>query len=193
MTAIKVLGKEQGSLQLPAGYGLVAAATRQRNGEQVEVVRYQVNEPAKAYAPHVTLVFGNDGRLLSYNRLTAPVGKLPSAASAREVAERVLVELDGNYARGLHYMRTDALTRQFVNAAGVTVEIPIRWVKFGHDNGSYNWVSVGPDDEVYEFERESNWDYFRNRRATEEWNYDQWVEARAGNAAQPPAPEALVR
>lgn len=193
MRAIKVLGKDQASLRVPADYALVAAAARSRNGERVEVQRYQAGEPAKPYGAHVTLVFGSDGRLLSYNRLTAPSGTLPSAATAREIAERVMVELDGWYARGLTYMRTDSLTREFVDASGATVTIPIRWVKFAHDNGSYNWVSVGPGGEVFEFERESNWDYGRNRRATEEWNYDQWVEARAGHAKQPAAPEALVR
>lgn len=193
MTAIQVLGVSQPLLQLPDGYLLVAKNLRTRNQETVRVERYQQNAPAVPNQAHVTLVFGDDDRLLSFNRLTTPqAAPLPEVAAAREVAARVLTALDPVYAEGLAYMRTDTLRREFLTAAGEVVTIPIRWVKFAHFRGSYNWVSVGPGGVVYEFERESLWDYSRSRRATEEWNYDQWVLARAGKAAQPAAPEALV-
>ncbi len=80
----------------------------------------------------------------------------------------------------------------FLNEDGDEISIPILWVKFAHANGSYNWVSVGADGRVVEMERESYWDYFRNRRATEEWNYDDWVLAYEGKGPQPAAPEALA-
>ncbi|WP_461226176.1 hypothetical protein [Lacticaseibacillus suihuaensis] len=193
MTAIQVLGISQPSLQLPQSYVLVATENRSRNMEKVRVERYQKQAPPVPYQAHVTLVYGNDGRLLSFNRFIAPASAaLPSVAEAEAIARRVFKELDPGYAEGLEYIRTDALHREFRDAAGATVTIPIRWVKFAHDNGSYNWVSVGAGGEVVEFERESMWDYWHNRRATEEWNYDQWVLARAGKAVQPPAPEALA-
>lgn len=89
-------------------------------------------------------------------------------------------------------MRIDHLKRQFINDQGKYVEIPISWVKFAHTNGSYNWVSVGPDNQIFEMERESYWNYWLSRRATEEWNYDSWVLAREGKGPQPAAPEALA-
>jgi len=45
---------------------------------------------------------------------------------------------------------------------------------------------------VIELERESGWDFFQSRRATEEWNYDDWVLARNGQGPQLAAPEALA-
>ena len=47
------------------------------------------------------------------------------------------------------------------------------------------WDEVDPD-------YAAGLDYMRNRRATEEWNYDNWVLAREGKGPQLKAPEALA-
>ncbi|WP_225047646.1 hypothetical protein [Lacticaseibacillus kribbianus] len=193
MTAIEVLGVRQPSLQLPDEFVLVATEHRSRNVEKVRVERYQAQAPPVPFRAHATLVYGNDDRLLSFNRFTVPLdAPLPDLAEAQAIARRVFTELDPDYAAGLEYIRTDKLRREVVDAKGAVVPIPIRWVKFTHENGSYNWVSVGAGGAVVEYERESMWDYRENWRATEEWNYDQWVLARAGKAVQPPAPEAVA-
>ena len=36
-----------------------------------------------------------------------------------------------------------------------------------HDNGSFNWVTIGGSGQIIEFEREVRWDYMMSRRQTE--------------------------
>ncbi|MDN5951228.1 MAG: hypothetical protein L0H66_03140, partial [Loigolactobacillus coryniformis] len=116
----------------------------------------------------------------------------PIKGDVVHIAEQTWQTVDPDYARGLHYMRTDTLPRFFIDDQGQRQSFKVQWVKFAHDNGSYNWVSVGPGGQVIELERESRWDYFQSRRATEEWNYDDWVLARNGQGPQLAAPEALA-
>ena len=52
-----------------------------------------------------------------------------------------------------------------------------------HDNGSFNWVTIGGDGQIIEFEREVRWDYMMSRRQTEMWYYDDWVLARMGKGS----------
>lgn len=190
---VKVLNDEKQDLTIPDGFVLVASDSQQRNGETVRVERYQAGTPVVMNGPHVTVVYGEDDRLISYNNFAVELaGKRPSNQEATAIAERVFDRLDPVYARRLSFMRVDHLSRYYNDADGRRVEIPILWVKFAHSNGSYNWVSVGADGFVVEVERESEWDYFRSRRSTEEWNYDDWVLARMGKGPQPPAPEALA-
>lgn len=109
-----------------------------------------------------------------------------------KVATEVWHHLDEKYARGLQFMRIDTLKRFFIDQDGTRQDFEVLWVKFAHSNGSYNWVTIGPGGQVVEVERESRWDYRRARRATEEWNYDDWVLAREGKGPQLKAPEALA-
>lgn len=188
-----VLGKPQSDLQIPDGFVNAAEDTRSRNGEAVSVVRYQKPGRVVMNNPHVTAIFGRDGRLISYNNFAVDSDDpLPAEEAAVHQAARLFAALDPHYARGLSFMRVDRYNRHFTDDHGVQVEIPVLWVKFAHRNGSYNWVSVGPGGQIIEMERESEWDYFRSRRATEEWNYDDWVLARAGKGPQLAAPEALA-
>jgi hypothetical protein len=172
---------------------LAADDTRTRNGEPVQVERYQQTPAINWFGPHITLVWGSDGRLVSFNDFSVTSQKpLPKPAEARQIAVNTFQTLDATYAAGLQYMRTDHLVRQFMNAKGTMVDIPVWWVKFAHVNGSYNWVSVGAGGQIVEVERESLWSYTGSRRATEEWNYDDWVLARMGQGPQPSAPAALA-
>ncbi|KRK48332.1 hypothetical protein [Secundilactobacillus kimchicus] len=191
--SIQVFGQFQAELTLPDQFKLIASDSRTRNHETVTVERYQMTEPVVMNGPHVTVVYGDDGRLISYNNFAErSTTEMPSKREAVAIAKRLFQKLDPQYARDLSYMRVDQLSRSFVDDANRQVAIPIMWVKFAHANGSYNWVSVGAGGQVIEMERESEWDYWQSRRATEEWNYDDWVLARMGLAPQPAAPEALA-
>lgn len=191
-TTLTVLGKMQPLLTIPEDFTRITSEPRSRNGEAVRVDRYQHQRPVQWYGSHLTLVWGEDGRLLSFNDFTGTSSApLPTQAAARQIAMQVWQALDPSYAAGLDYMRTDRLTRYY-EVDDQRIAIPVWWVKFAHRNGSYNWVSVGAGGQVVEMERESMWDYMRSRRATEEWNYDDWVLARAGQGPQPAAPAALA-
>lgn len=192
-TPLTVLGTPQSDLQIPDGFVRASEDTQTRNGETVSVARYQKSGRIVMNNPHVTVIFGRDGRLISYNNFAVDsIAPLPAKEDAIDQAVRIFATLDSPYARGLSFMRVDRYNRHFTNDHGNQVEIPVRWVKFAHRNGSYNWVSVGPGGQIIEMERESEWDYFRSRRATEEWNYDDWVLARAGKGPQLAAPEAFA-
>lgn len=192
MTTLQVRGVNQPRLDVPANFRLIVTERHHRNGELVTVQRYQPTAPAIPYCEHVSLVWGSDGRLLSFNRFVRPTGiGLPSPSEAQVIAEATMLGLDALYAHGLHFMRVLPQARGVI-IDGHQIEIPMRWVKFGHDNGSYNLVGVGAGGRVVECEREAFWDYARGRRATEEWNFDQWVLAREGRGIQPPAPESLA-
>lgn len=182
------------ALIIPDGFKLVTTETHRRNREQVRVDRFQMTPDFSPNNAHVTLVYGADERLISYNRffVAAEQLKLPIKGDVVHIAEQTWQTVDPDYARGLHYMRTDTLPRFFIDDQGQRQSFKVQWVKFAHDNGSYNWVSVGPGGQVIELERESRWDYFQSRRATEEWNYDDWVLARNGQGPQLAAPEALA-
>lgn len=190
---LTVKGVSQPNLHIPADYILAKIDARSRNGEDVRVERYQADDEFRPNQPHVTLVWGSDGRLLSFNDFSVTGdAPLPNFQTARRIAEDTMKTLDKKYFRGLFYMRIDRLTRFFDTVDGQRVMIPVLWVKFAHTNGSYNWVSVGTGGRVVEVERESRWDYSRARRATEEWNYDNWVLAFEGKGPQLEAPEALA-
>ncbi|MCF6160284.1 hypothetical protein [Furfurilactobacillus milii] len=180
-------------LTIPDGFKEVAHDTRSRNGEDVEVVRYQQSEKIVQNNPHVTVVYGDDGRLISYNNFSVDSpDALPDDSEAVDIALNVFDSLDSEYAEELSLMRIDEQERLFINDDGDEIATPILWVKFAHMNGSYNWVSVGPAGQVIEFERESLWDYGQSRRATEEWNDDDWVAAREHRGPQLSAPSALA-
>lgn len=194
LKALSINGITQPNLILPDEFKKVASDTRTRNDEPVLVERYQRDTDVQPNHEHAVLVWGEDHRLLSFNNfsLADDSGKLPSKRQATKIALATMTALDDQYASELSYMRTDLLTRAYLDDNDQLVTIPIQWVKFAHPNSSYNWVSVGAGGQVIEMERESYWDYFLSRRSTEEWNYDNWVLAYEGKGPQPAAPEALA-
>lgn len=194
MTQYLKINGEETDLTIPDGFKVVKESEEIRNGEQVTITRYQKDDKIEFNNAHVTTVSDEDGTLLSYNNFAYEDvdGKMPSEKTAIDIAKETFNEINPAYADGLQYMRVDHLTRDFHDDNGNEIEIPILWVKFAHSNGSYNWVSVGPNDTVIEMEIDSRWDYFGGRRATEEWNYDNWVMARLGLGPQLAAPEALA-
>ncbi|AVK99323.1 hypothetical protein SIN07_08295 [Pediococcus inopinatus] len=190
---VKVYGKTNQDLVMPDEFGLVSSDLRKRNGEQVRVERYQHGKNVVPNNAHVTLVFGEDERLISYNNFVGDLNApLPAKDALVQQAMAVWQNLDAQYAAGLDFMRIDNLKRFYFDEQGKLNEFAVLWVKFAHRNGSYNWVTFGPGGQIMEVERESHWDYMRSRRATEEWNYDNWVLAREGKGPQLAAPEALA-
>ncbi|KIS02870.1 hypothetical protein [Paucilactobacillus wasatchensis] len=190
---VLVKGKLDRDLIIPDNFELVSSAQRERNGEQVQVERYQHGKDVIPNNAHMTLVYGEDDRLISYNNFVGDINlELPGDDELVQTATAVWHNLDAKYARRLQFMRIDTLQRFFVDQHGDRNEFEVLWVKFAHNNGSYNWVTIGPGGQILEVERESRWDYMRARRATEEWNYEAWVLAREGKGPQLAAPEALA-
>ncbi|KRL55859.1 hypothetical protein [Furfurilactobacillus rossiae] len=178
-------------LTLPDDFVEVARDLRPRNHKTVTVIRYQRAGKIIPNNAHVTVIFGNDGRLLSYNNFSIDSdAPLPRGEEALQIAQQTFESIDPNFARHLRFMRIDKQTRTFTDG-GRTVQTPILWVKFSHRNGSYNWVSVGPGGQIVEVERDSRWNYLLSRRSTEEWNFDDWVLVREGKRRQLPAPQPL--
>ncbi|MFD1484059.1 hypothetical protein ACFQ5J_02310 [Lacticaseibacillus baoqingensis] len=181
-------------LMIPDGYQIVVEKLVPRNGKQVHLRRYQpASLPKEALnREHVTVIYGDNGYLYSYNALTQPLaGKLPSEDQAFAKAEQVWQEVDPAYREQLEELRSlTGQTRTYVNAQGQTVTIPLEWAKYANtvDEGSYEWVGLGPNGVVLEFERQSFWDFSANRQKTEMWNGDDWILARRGLGPQLPAP-----
>ncbi len=179
-------------LGIPADYQVVQTTSRTRNGEPVTVERLQTSAEITPNNAHMTVVRNEAGTVISFNDSTFKAGgKLPAAERARHQAIQLFQQLDPTYAANLTYMRTERQERHYFDH-GELISAPVYWIKFAHRNGSYNWVTIGPDNRVIEVERESYWDYFRNRRATEMWNYDDWVLAYEGEGPQMAAPNALA-
>lgn len=190
---VMVKGKLDCDLVIPVDFTLVSTVERERNSERVQVERYQHGANIIPNNAHVTLVYGEDDRLISYNNTVGDVKlELPTDDELVQTAADVWHNLDAEYARGLHFMRIDTLNRFFIDNHGNRNEYEVLWVKFAHNNGSYNWVTIGPGGQILEVERESRWDYMHSRRATQEWNYDAWVLAYEGKGPQLAAPEALA-
>lgn len=185
-------------LIIPAGYQIVVDQLVPRNGKQVHLRRYQpVDLPKEALnREHVTVIYGDDDYLYSYNALTQPLtGKMPSEEQAFAKAEQVWQEVDPVYRKQLEVLRSlTGQTRTYINAQGKTVTIPVEWAKYANAivEGSYEWVGFGPNGVVLEFERLSIWDYAGNRQKTEMWNGDDWILARRGLGPQLSAPLPLA-
>ncbi|WP_225418405.1 hypothetical protein [Lacticaseibacillus daqingensis] len=174
----------------PADFRLVTQTQERRNDQLVTIFRFQADGVYQYNGPRIIGVFYRE-RLLSLKNLThVPQAAHLSQTQARTQATQVMTTVDAAYARGLNFMRIESQRRDFITAAGQSVAFPVYWVKFGHQNGSYNWVTLGLDGTLVEMECESRWDYFGGRRATEMWDNDDWVLARNGAGPQLDPPNA---
>ncbi|MFL1673348.1 hypothetical protein [Paenibacillus dendritiformis] len=182
-------------LPIPDHVRLVSVNNELRDGIEVEIRRYQANESVRLGGPHLTTIASHDGSyLLSYTNLTNnhSSGMLPERDEAEELAMMVMRAVDQDYAEGLRLLRIENQHRRFIEDGGKVIEFPVLWVKMMHSNGSYNWVTLGRDGQVIEFERQVRWNYAANRRQTEMWFHDDWVLARKGKGPQLLAPAALA-
>lgn len=141
-------------LIIPDEFKLVSSTQRQRNREKVRVERYQQEKEVVSNNTHLTLVYGEDGRLISYNNFFEnPSLPLPSENNLVQLATDVWENLDADYARGLQFMRIDRLKRFYKTSKGKRIDFDVLWIKFAHNNGSYNWVTIGPGGQIMEVER----------------------------------------
>lgn len=142
---------------------------------------------------HITTITSQNGKcLLSYtNMMPVYLNKLPHKDDAEKLAMDVMEKVDPQYASGLTLLRIEKQTRQYKDE-GEIVTFPVLWVKMMHNNGSFNWVTIGGNGQIIEFEREVRWDYMMSRRQTEMWYYDDWVLARMGKGPQLIPPAALA-
>ncbi|MGH0429457.1 hypothetical protein ACQVPL_09275 [Bacillus hominis] len=180
-------------LPIPNYVNLVREHEELRDGVQVSIQRYQEEDALHYGGTHITTITSQNGKLLlSYtNMMPIYSNTLPHKDEAEKMAMDVMEKVDQRYASGLTFLRIEKQMRQYKNE-GEVVTFPVLWVKMMHHNGSFNWVTIGGDGQIIEFEREVRWDYMMSRRQTEMWYYDDWVLARMGKGPQLLRPAALA-
>ncbi len=177
---------------IPADYQLVEEKNEIRNNQEITIWRFQKDGKFQVNDPRIIAIFLKDTLVSVKNMTNVPSGKMSSSEYAREIAETIFSKSNRSYARGLSFIRIEQQRREFLDADGRTHQFPVLWIKFGHSNGSYNWVTLGANEQLIEMEIDSRWDYFRGRRKTEMWDNDDWVLARAGDGPQLASPNALA-
>lgn len=179
-------------ITIPSNYRLVEERTETRNGNKVTILRYQENGKFILNGSRIIAVFEGNTMISLKNLTIVPEGKFISPDRAREMAEGIFSQINLSYSRGLSFIRIDHQQRQFIDENGNVNQFPVQWIKFGHSNGSYNWVTFGANGSIIEIEMDSLWDYSRGRRKTEMWDNDDWVLAREGKGPQLQIPNALA-
>ena len=179
-------------IELPQNYRIVSQTNEKRNKQLVEVTRYQRAGDYTYNGPRVIEVVGADQLISFKNLTTVPKGQLLKAEQARVLAEQLFAKTNPVYAKDLSFIRIEQQERSFWDDHGELQTFPVQWIKFAHQNGSYNWVTLGAAGMVIELEIDSRWDYFRGRRKTEMWDNDDWVLAREGKGPQLASPNALA-
>ncbi|BCA86477.1 hypothetical protein EsVE80_20000 [Enterococcus saigonensis] len=181
----------KGMVTIPDSYQLVEEKNVYRNNKAVTVWRFQEDGIFSLNGPRIIIVFSNTTILSIKNLTTIPTGKLPSSQLAQEVAQKTFLKSDSSYARRLSFIRIERQQRQ-ITLENKTAQFPVLWIKYAHANGSYNWVTLGADNQIIEMEIDSRWDYSHGRRKTEMWDNDDWVLAREKNGPQLMPPNALA-
>lgn len=198
MTALTIAGKTYPDLQIPDDYKIVVNKLVPRNEEQVRLLRYQpANLPEEVLGrEHITVMYPEGGELYTYNALTQPLsGPMPTEQEAWDKAERIWQQVAPNYRGKLERLRIlDGQERSYTDTNGYTVTFPLMWAKYANteDMGSYEWIGLGPNGQLVEFERYNSWDYAAGRQKTEMWYGDDWVRARRGLGPQLEAPMPLA-
>ncbi|GAB0167705.1 hypothetical protein LSPCS325_11420 [Lysinibacillus sp. CTST325] len=177
---------------IPSHYRLVEQRKETRNRKKVTILRFQKNGEFILNGPRIIAVFEGETMISLKNLTATPEGKPLSPERAKEIAIEIFLKTNLSYAEQSSFIRIDNQERQFIDGDGKIKQFPVRWVKFGHSNGSYNWVTLGANRTIIEMEVDSLWDYNRGRRKTEMWDNDDWVLAREGKGPQLPIPNALA-
>ncbi|WP_461214806.1 hypothetical protein [Lacticaseibacillus sp. GG6-2] len=198
MPALSINDKTYPDLVIPEGYQVVYDRLVPRENKQVHLRRYQpASLPEEALnREHVTVLYDDNGFLYSYNALTQSLsGALPTEKQAFAIAEKLWQAIAPDYRTQLTQLRLLAgQQRHYVDDAGRTVTIPIVWAKYANvvHEGSYEWIGLGPQGRLVEFECDNYWDYDAGRQKTEMWYGDDWIRARRGLAPQLPSPWPLA-
>ncbi|WP_344074546.1 hypothetical protein [Nocardiopsis metallicus] len=181
-------------VEIPEGWAEADESTVLQDGEEVTVRRYQADGERVLGGSHLSVVLGEDDRLVGLTRLEAEAAgdpeDLPSHEQAREAAYTWLAQQDSEYLEGLTEQWVDRHDEVVVDADGQEAVIPGIKVKTRHDDGRYAWVIVGVGARIVAFERDVTWDSAAQRRSTQMWLHDAWVAAVEGTGDQPPAPAA---
>ncbi|KRM58582.1 hypothetical protein C5L31_001856 [Secundilactobacillus malefermentans] len=197
MTKLEINGRTYSELPIPDDYQLVYDQTVERDGEKIQLRRYQpANLKKEALGrEHVTVLCRDDGYVMTYNSLIHPSsGNLPQEKELWAKAEQVWQNVDASYRQRLEPLSTSYQERHYTDDTGKTVTVPIVWAKYAdtQNMGNYCWVGLGANGEVLEFERDSYWDYSAGRQSSEMWNGDDWILAHRGDGPQLQAPMALA-
>lgn len=177
---------------IPDNFELVSKTSEDRNNQKVDILRFQKDGIFTSNGPRVIAIFLNDNIISIKNLTSIPKGKLPTSTEAKKIAKKIFSQVNPEYSKDLSFIRVEKQQRSFIDGRNNTQSLPVLWVKYGHKNGTYNWVTLGASDVVIEMEFDSRWDYFAGRRKTEMWDNDDWVLAHEGKGPQLPAPQALA-
>lgn len=192
MNDIKIIDEIKKFIKIPKNFNIVYKKEEIRNNEKVKIYRFQESGRFEINTPRIIVITDIYGNIESIKNLSCLYkGELLNSQEAKKKAIDIFNELDECYAKGLSFIRIENQNRSFIKE-GNTINFPVQWIKFGHENGSYNWVTLSFDGEIIEIERNSIWDYLKGRRATEMWDNDDWVLARLGKGPQLPSPNALA-
>ncbi|GAA3252954.1 hypothetical protein LMG8520_2586 [Lactococcus lactis subsp. lactis] len=179
-------------IKIPTDFKLVSRKSELRNNKKVDILRFQKDGAFMLNGPRIIIVLSNNNLVSIKNLTTLPVGKLPDKLKAQKITQKVFSIANLEYSRNLSFIRIDKQQRTFINSQGELNQFPVLWIKYGHKNGSYNWVTLGAEGTIIEMEFDSRWDYYNGRRKTEMWDNDDWVLAREGRGPQLPSPSALA-
>lgn len=179
-------------IMIPKDYRLVTERKEKRNGQKVEIVRFQKDGKFQLNGPRISVVFLNDDIISIKNLTTIPSGKFPDLLKARDISQHVFSVANSQYSKGLSFIRIEKQERTFIDYKNEVRTFPVLWIKYGHKIGSYNWVTLGANGIIIEMEFDSRWDYFKGRRKTEMWDNDDWILAHEGKGPQLPIPNALA-
>lgn len=192
MNDIKIIDEIKKFIKIPKNFNIAYKKEEIRNNEKVKIYRFQESGRFEINTPRIIVITDIYGNIESIKNLSCLYkGELLNSQEAKKKAIDIFNELDESYAKGLSFIRIENQNRSFIKE-GNTINFPVQWIKFGHENGSYNWATLSFDGEIIEIERNSIWDYLKGRRATEMWDNDDWVLARLGKGPQLPSPNALA-
>ena len=190
-------------VDVPDGWVITWEFDELRSDEPVHVVRWEPEAPRTLGGEQVSVVFSRrDKRLISYRHahldpetvdaVDRGDATLLSRAESSRIAEETMSAVDESVARRSVPMRIETQRRTWIGPTGTRVDIPVHWHKFAAPTGGFSWVTVGPRGAVIEYERDSQWDFMRSRRASEQWDHDGWIAAREGTGPQLESPAALA-
>ena len=166
-------------LYLPKLFSLVDSQTVTRNEQSVTVERYQAERGITPNNQHITVILDHYNQLVSYNNSAfIAQGAIPDRDEATSIALHTFEILMSEYKKEMNLIKVEYQKRGYIDLSGHVIEVPVLWVKFAHQNGSFGWATVGPNAQIIELERDALWSTINGERETEMWNDDTWVLAR---------------
>lgn len=173
---------------VPSAWHLVFDEAQYRSAQEVRVRRWQPCSELDFSHPQLTLVYSAQGILGFRNTGLITPGTLTPNDGAVEIAVSAIQALDPEYAKGLNHLYSRTI---FIHN-GSGEPCPLYWVKFAHSDGTYAMVSLNINGVICAVDLSVTWDYANNRRGTEEWDNDDWLNAFLHKRPQLAPPHALA-